>query len=144
MTSLSDRGFVMAGENMDNLSSLQACLYEPGFLDNTSVGTRDDSPDNLSMRAEPPKEPAAGKDPEVSKFYADFAARLVALRVTMDYSQETFADLLRLPRANYIKYESRSKFPLHAIPRLASLTKESIDAIVTGKGIKMFKARIVK
>jgi DNA-binding XRE family transcriptional regulator len=134
----------MAGENMDNLSSAQAQFFPPLCLDIMSVEARACVRDNLSMRADPPKKAGTAKDPTVSKFYADFRARLVAMREAMGYTQEAFADLLKIPRANYIKYESRSKFPLHAVPTLATLTKESIDAIVTGRNIRMFRARIVK
>jgi DNA-binding XRE family transcriptional regulator len=134
----------MKGEDMDNLSSWQACEFQPFRLDIMSVEVQASTQDNMSMRTAPPKAAVTAKNPNVSRFYADFAARLVNFRETMGYTQEVFADLLELPRASYIKYESRSKFPLHAVPRLANLTKESIDSIVTGRNIKMFRARIVK
>lgn len=83
-------------------------------------------------------------DPAVSQFYADFRARLVAMREHLGYSQNEFADLLNIPRLNYQKYETRSKFPLHALPQLSTLTKESIEALVTGRNIRMFRARAVR
>lgn len=83
-------------------------------------------------------------DPAVSQFYEDFRDRLVALREAMGYTQEEFAGLLRIPLATYCKYETRSKFPLHVLPQLATLTKESIDALVTGRNIRMFRARAVR
>lgn len=84
------------------------------------------------------------QDPAVSQFYVDFRTRLVAIRETLGYTQDDFADLLRIPRPNYPKYETRSKFPLHALPQLARLSKESIDSLVTGHGIRMFRVRVVR
>lgn len=97
--------------------------------------------DNRSMqKAQKPAKPR--KDPAVSQFYKDFRDRLVRLRLDSGYSQDDFADLLTLPRANYKKYEIRSKFPLHAVPKLAQLTKQSVDFVVTGRNAKSFVPRV--
>lgn len=83
-------------------------------------------------------------DAAVSQFYDDFRGRLVDLRLANGYSQDQFADLLEIPRHNYKKYESRSKFPLHCIPRLALVTKESVEFLVTGRNAKVFRPRVAK
>jgi DNA-binding transcriptional regulator YiaG len=119
---------------MDKLSTMQAAFYGPSSLDNTSIGTSAPLLDNQSM----------AKDAAVSRFYEDFRTRLVAIRIAMGYSQEEFSTLLELPLATYCKYETRSKFPLHALPRLATLTQESIDALVTGRNLRILRARAVR
>lgn len=78
-------------------------------------------------------------DPAVTEYYEDFRTRLVTTREKLGYSQDVFADLLAIPRANYKKYEKRSKFPLHKIERLAQLARMDIETIVSGKNVKPFR-----
>lgn len=77
-----------------------------------------------------PKTEAAGQ------YYVAFRARLKTLRTDLGYSQEEMATALGLSKANYQKYEDRSKFPLHKLEPLALVTQTSIEFVVTGRARK--------
>lgn len=79
-----------------------------------------------------------------SGYYAAFRARLVKLRLDLDYSQDQMATALGMSKANYEKYEYRSKFPLHKVPQLALITHESLEFILTGKNSRRPTVRAVR
>lgn len=69
-------------------------------------------------------------------FYEAFRIRLKAFRTDLGWSQAKMAKALGLSKANYAKYEDRSKFPLHKLEQLASVTHTSIEYVVTGSRTK--------
>jgi transcriptional regulator with XRE-family HTH domain len=72
-------------------------------------------------------------DPAATAYYDQFRQRLIHVRLELDWTQEVMAQALGIPLANYKKYEIRSKFPLHLIPKLAIVTHRDVDFIVTGR-----------
>lgn len=79
-----------------------------------------------------------------SAFYEAFRARLKELRTDLDYSQEQMATALGLSKANYQKYEDRSRFPLHKLEQLALVTHQSLDFLITGRNRKGPSLRLVR
>lgn len=73
-------------------------------------------------------------DTEVSprEFYAAFRARLRALRKERGWTQAELADLLDVDLASYQKYEIRSAFPLHLLPKLSLLVGRDTLYLLTG------------
>lgn len=72
--------------------------------------------------------------PQTQKtFYDDFRKRLIEEREAAGYNQEQLADLLNAKYETYKKYETRSKFPLYLIPRLALALRLPVEFLVTGK-----------
>ncbi len=69
-------------------------------------------------------------------FYEAFRIRLKAFRNDLGWSQAKMAKALGLSKANYAKYEDRSKFPLHKLEQLALVTHTSIEYVVTGSRAK--------
>lgn len=69
-------------------------------------------------------------------YYETFRARLKAWRENLGYSQERMARGLGMTKANYQKYEDRSKFPLHKLEALSIVVHLSIEFIVTGKNTR--------
>ena len=72
-----------------------------------------------------------------SAFYKAFRERLKGFRNELGWSQDKMAKALGLSKANYAKYEDRSKFPLHKLEQLASVTHTSIEYVVTGSRSKV-------
>lgn len=73
-------------------------------------------------------------EPSSSAYYEAFRARLKTFREKeLGWSQAKMAGALGLSKANYAKYEDRSKFPLHKLEQLAGLMRISIDELVTGR-----------
>ena len=68
-----------------------------------------------------------------SAYYATFRQRLKEMRTQLGYSQDEMALALGLSKANYQKYEDRSKFPLHKLEQLSLVTHQSLDYWVTGR-----------
>ena len=68
-----------------------------------------------------------------AEFNRDLCARVKALRIAMDCTQEQMATALGTSVANYRKYESRTPIPHHLIPRLALMTGRDVEWILTGK-----------
>lgn len=83
------------------------------------------------------KKPKSPPEPAVTAYWAEFRKRLVALREEeLDWTQEVMAEMLGIPWARYQKYETRDKFPLHLVPKLARLTHRDVEFIVTGRVTK--------
>lgn len=68
-----------------------------------------------------------------SAYYEAFRQRLKEFRAELNYSQTEMAQALGMTKANYQKYEDRSKFPLHKMEALALVTRKPLHFIVTGR-----------
>jgi len=76
-------------------------------------------------------------------FHEAFRKRLVAVRVSLDWSQAQMAAALGVPLANYKKYEIRSKFPPHLLERLALVTHRNLDFWIAGRNVRTAPRRLV-
>src|ERR1017187_1409911 len=78
----------------------------------------------------------ASKTPEEEAYKKDFCARVQRLREAKgrDWTQKIMADTLRVPIANYQKYEIRSPMPHYLLERFARITDCSIEYLITGRG----------
>lgn len=116
------------------------CLHckpekRPSFSeDNTVPDTRPWLRDNRSV---------LGKTESERAYYNAFRQRLKRARIALGYSQEQMAKALGMTKANYQKYEDRSKFPLSKIEALALVTHQSIDFVVTGAKPRRTPLRVV-
>lgn len=82
------------------------------------------------------------RDDTERAYYDAFRARLIGVRTELDWSQADAARALSIPLANYKKYETRSKFPLHLLDRLVLVTHRDLDFWVTGRNVKAFPKRL--
>lgn len=79
-----------------------------------------------------------------AEFNESFRRRLKAMRLAREWTQEQMAEALQIGAERYAKYETRSMLPLYLVPRLALLTGESVEYIVTGKKKRRPQLRAVK
>ena len=112
-----------AGDDKDNLSFMQARFWGLVCKDNMVPDRQRLIGDNWSVPKTKPD----------SQYYVDFRRRLKDLKDDLGYTQDQMAKALGMSKANYQKYEDRSKFPLHKLEQLALVTHQTLDFIVTGK-----------
>ena len=76
-------------------------------------------------------------------YHEAFRERLVALRVSLGWSQPTMAKALGTSVTNLKKYETVYKFPPHLYEQLALVTRRDLNYIVTGRNVRVFRPRQV-
>lgn len=79
-----------------------------------------------------------------SEYHQAFRRRLREMREAIGYTQVQMATALDMPLVNYKQYEVRSKFPLHKLERLALVTHETLDYIITGHHRRAPHLRVIR
>src|SRR5579864_1323313 len=68
-----------------------------------------------------------------AEFNDAFCARVRALRIAREWTQEQMATALGVPPDRYRKYEVRSPLPVYLIERFATIVGRDVEYVVTGR-----------
>jgi transcriptional regulator with XRE-family HTH domain len=79
--------------------------------------------------------------PTEREYYENFRARLKAARLSLGWTQSQMATALGMEYESFKKCESRDRFPLHLIERLALVTQRPIEFWVTGRNVRQMVRR---